>query len=137
VDLPSVALLAWVVGAQAGASFLQPPPPGDDSVRQVFFEPGGTVLSNKATEVLQLSVSIARDTGAPRELLVGHCDADEIGAGQYPALALARANAVKAALVRLGMKAETIVVTTEVGAFDPVVALNRRVSVIPAVKDNP
>jgi hypothetical protein len=134
MDLPSVALLAWVVGAQAGAS-LSPSP--DDSVREVFFEPGGTVLSDKAIEVLELSVSIARNSGAPREYLVGACDADEIHAGRYPALALARANAVKAALVRLGMKADTIVVTTEEGAFDPIVALNRRVSVIPAVKDDP
>jgi outer membrane protein OmpA-like peptidoglycan-associated protein len=136
----SVALLAWAVGAQAGVSVRPASSEHQimyDSARAVFFNPGSAVIRHQSMPAVQLSVSIAKVAGATGELLTGYCDRDELRAGKCPALGLQRAEAVKAALVQLGMKGDTIEVTTSSDVFDPVDDLNRRVTVVPKVKSDP
>jgi hypothetical protein len=88
--------------------------------------------------VLQLEISIAEEPGFRREVVTGYCDLDETRAGKYPALALRRADAVKAALVHLGMKGDLIEVATAEDVMDPAdQRFNRRVAVAPVFKNNP
>ncbi len=129
-------LLAWAAGGQAGDA--NRPPPSDDSMRLVFFEPDSAVLGDKSMPVLELAIQIANDPQVTRAIVTGYCDVNESRAGRCPALALQRADSVKAALIKLGMRGDMIEETTADDLFDPAdQRLNRRVSIAPMWKNDP
>ena len=101
----------------------------------VFFGPQSAVVSDRANSVLEFAVQIATHYNATVEQVTGYCDTAEIAAGGCEALARRRAEAVKAVLVRLGLKAKIVVrISTEQLAppgYHEIPALNRRVAVEP------
>lgn len=125
-----IAVLPFVL---ASAVAVPPcPVPTHDEVRMVFYDFGSADLSLKASEVLKNSVIIALDEKYLREIVTGYCDADESAAGDCPALAQRRADAVKAALVKLGLKAKRIETFTKNDPLNPGdPAENRRVVIDP------
>lgn len=125
-----------LVLAGAAATVASPclPPPTHDEVATIFFEPGSADLSWKAQEVLEFSTTVAVEEKYLREIVTGYCDADERTAGDCPALARRRAEAVKAALVKLGLKAKRIETFTRTDLLDPGdPAENRRVVIDPVL----
>lgn len=122
----------------AGASALAAPPclppPTHDEVAMIFFEPGSADLSEKALEVLEFSWTVAVEEKYQRETVTGFCDADESAAGACPALARRRAEAAKAALIKLGLKAKRIETFTKTELLDPSdPRLNRRAVIEPVL----
>jgi len=125
-----------VVLALAGAAAIVAspclPPPTHDEVATIFFEPGSADLSWKALEVLKFSTTVAVEEKYLREIVTGYCDADERTAGSCPELARRRAEAAKAALVKLGLKGKRIETFTKTELFDPAdPRLNRRAVIEP------
>jgi outer membrane protein OmpA-like peptidoglycan-associated protein len=123
-----------LAGAAAIAASPCLPPPTHDEVAEIFFEPGSADLSGKALEVLQFSRTVAVEEKYLRETVTGFCDADENAAGACPALARRRAEAAKAALVKLGLKAKRIETFTKTELLDPSEPrLNRRAVIAPVL----
>jgi outer membrane protein OmpA-like peptidoglycan-associated protein len=103
-----------------------------DEAMMVYFDYGSAELGGRTPEMVATAAREAMRENAQRERLTGYCDADETTAGLCPALALHRAEAVKAALVELGLRAELIRIKTGHGHFDSTdQRLNRRVFVDP------
>jgi outer membrane protein OmpA-like peptidoglycan-associated protein len=119
----------------AGAAALPPrpcTPPTHDELKMIFFEPGSAAIDEKASEVLEESARIAIEENYRGEIVTGYCDADEALAGACPQLALRRSKAVKAALVRMGLKAKWIETRTGTDPLNPEdQPENRRVTVDP------
>jgi|HubBroStandDraft_5_1064220.scaffolds.fasta_scaffold60808_2 outer membrane protein OmpA-like peptidoglycan-associated protein len=90
-----------------------------DEAKMVFFESGSADFRKYTPDVLGEAVRIGREEHYLREIVTGYCDTDESAAGMCPALAQHRAQAVKAALVKLGMKAKRIEVFTRTDPLNP------------------
>jgi len=132
----AVLLFAATVTNSHAEDATQPfPVPIYDTPRMVFFGPQSAVVSDKANSVLEFAVQIAAHYQATVEQVTAYCDTAEIAAGSCETLARRRGEAVKAALLRLGLKARIRVrISTEQLAppgYHEIPALNRRVVVEP------
>jgi outer membrane protein OmpA-like peptidoglycan-associated protein len=107
-----------------------------DEEMMVYFDYSSAELSGRAPEMIEIAARQAAEENAQREVLTGYCDSGETTAGLCPKLARRRAEAVKAALVKLGMRADLVLIKTARGHFDSTdESLTRRVFVIPVPPD--
>ncbi len=114
--------LAELEGAKPAAATAPAPAAAPDAADrfQVYFDFGSAELSPLAAVIVEEAVAAARAAGAAHMVVVGH--ADRVGAPEANLLISARrAEAVKRALVRLGVAPNSIE-TIALGESEPLVA---------------
>ena len=112
--LLAVVAVAFLLGACEEAPPPTPtPPPARNFL--VFFDFDKSTLTPRAMDIVKEAASVAKAGQNARVTCTGHTDT--AGPANYNmALSLRRANAVKNELVRQGVRADAIVVKSEVGS---------------------
>ena len=117
-SLSAIVAIAFIVSAcgesSQNMSLSKPPPapPPPQKAWMVFFDTNSTTLSQQGNSTVNEAATVAKSMPSAKVVVTGFTDTD-CSPAYNKALSMRRANAVKTALVRVGVAAPSIAVSGE------------------------